>query len=335
MALEQPDELPACPICGTRGIRIVWRGYPGYQEPGTFDIADCGTCRTRLALPLDVDAASVYAAIYRQAAAIPGYDRYVGYAAEVAAQSDPLSFLAGREPAYWGIREALSLQPGSRLRILEVGSGLGYLTHALRSAGHDASGIDISAEAVSRARERFGPYYEAADIARRGANARGEADVVVATEVIEHLSDPLPFLAACLDATRAGGALIVTTPNRDCYAPHVTWAVDSPPVHLLWLTEDSLAAAAGRLGARLEMVDLQGFPGAGRWRLRAPRPGHVKPPVLDAGGRPKQAPPAGGETGRRLRSFRKEAAARLRSMLNGGRRPPGPSPTLCAILRRG
>ncbi len=311
---------------------MVWRDYPGYREPDTFDIVECPACRTRAALPLDVDASAVYEAIYHQADRIPGYDRYVGYAAEVARAADPLADLADREPAYWGIRKAVLEAGGDHLRILEVGSGLGYLTFALRRAGHDATGLDISAEAVKRARDRFGPHYEATGIDDHADAHPGAADIVIATEVIEHLADPLPFLDACLRAVRPGGPVLVTTPDRDCYAPHVAWAVDSPPVHLLWLTRDGLEAAARRLGASVSLVDIADFPGAGAWRLRSPRRGRVKPPILDALGRPRGGPGPEGGLGRSLRSLRKRAAARLAAMTRGG--TPGPSPTLCAALRR-
>ena len=152
MTAGPPVELPDCPICAVGPVRLVWRAYPGYREPDTFDIAECASCRTRMALPLDVDATAVYEAIYRQADRIPGYDRYVRYAADIAREDDPLAYLAGRELAYWGIREALAGEPGRPLRILEVGSGLGYLTYALRRAGHEVDREQVLLEIRERDR---------------------------------------------------------------------------------------------------------------------------------------------------------------------------------------
>ena len=41
----------------------------------------------------------------------------------------------------------------------------------------------------------------------------GRAEVVCAGELIEHLTDPLAFLAECNQALKPGGALILSTPN--------------------------------------------------------------------------------------------------------------------------
>jgi 2-polyprenyl-3-methyl-5-hydroxy-6-metoxy-1,4-benzoquinol methylase len=322
-------------MCGDTAVSLVWKSYPGYREPDVFDIAECRACRTRFAMPLHGDTSALYEAIYRQADRIPGYERYARYAVDVERSLDPLGYLANREPAYWGICKTLARETGDRLKVLEVGSGLGYLTSALRHAGHEATGLDISAEAVSRARQRFGPYFEDMSIESFASSQPGQVDVVVATEVVEHLPAPLPFLESCLRAARPGGAVVVTTPNKDCYAPHVTWAVDSPPVHLLWLTQDSLAAAAIRLGATVEFVDLGGFPGSSSWRLRTPRAGSVKPPILDRDGRPRRKPEPAQGLARSLKSLRKAASLRV-AQLTGRTQAGqvGPSPTLCAVFRR-
>ena len=76
---------------------------------------------------------------------------------------NPLGYLAESEDVYWSIRESLSgLLPA--FKILEIGSGLGYMTFALRKAGFDAIGIDISHVAVENATARFGPFYQQADM---------------------------------------------------------------------------------------------------------------------------------------------------------------------------
>ena len=140
-----------CPLCAHAVERIL-AGHPAYAAPDRFDVYGCGGCDTRFAWPM-VASSTIYEQIYRVAARLPGYDRYERLRAAVAASDKPLDLLADKEDVYWGVREALRplLASGRRPRILEIGSGMGYLTFALHRAGCDIVGIDHSAEAVARA----------------------------------------------------------------------------------------------------------------------------------------------------------------------------------------
>jgi 2-polyprenyl-3-methyl-5-hydroxy-6-metoxy-1,4-benzoquinol methylase len=99
-------------------------------------------------------------------------------------------------------------------RVLDVGSGNGALCGALSTAGFDVVGCDPSEDGVSVARaayphlsfHRLGVYDDPAAVGRR------DFDVVVSTEVIEHLYLPraLPRFAAQVLAS--GGHLVLTTP---------------------------------------------------------------------------------------------------------------------------
>ncbi|HPG29082.1 MAG TPA: methyltransferase domain-containing protein, partial [Myxococcota bacterium] len=42
----------------------------------------------------------------------------------------------------------------------------------------------------------------------------GRFDLAVSFQVVEHLADPAPFVAALADALRPGGVALVSTPNR-------------------------------------------------------------------------------------------------------------------------
>ena len=95
--------------------------------------------------------AGIYDSIYAKADRLPGYDRYCRYRDLGAVLGQAPRFLAAQEAAYWFIRSELdSLPPAAR--ILEIGSGLGYLTYSIHAAGYNITGIDISNDAVTRAR---------------------------------------------------------------------------------------------------------------------------------------------------------------------------------------
>lgn len=99
-------------------------------------------------------------------------------------------------------------------RILDLGCGNGSLCALMRDAGFRVEGCDPSKEGVQLARAahpdlkftQIGVYDELP------SEWIGQFDVVLSTEVVEHLYDPraLPRMAACL--LKPGGTVLVTTP---------------------------------------------------------------------------------------------------------------------------
>lgn len=314
------------------------------MEPDAFDIAKCDHCRTSFALlPDGYDLQPLYDTIYSQIDVVPGYSRYSTFADNVAKSAAPLVYLAEQEVTYWGIRKALSGFTGS---ILEVGTGLGYLTYALNKSGFTATGVDISEVAVSAARARYGDYYVRNSLTQL-ASAGETFDAVVMTELIEHLPDVYGVLRECDQLLSPGGFLLITTPNRDAWAPEVVWEVEGPPVHLWWFSESSFLAMADRLAYSAEFVDLADYPAARTWSLEsvAGSPCVSRFPVLGPDGRP---------ISRAETSYRRWVVSTLDSVLEHAgltaiARPPfvvrkhpavlssgeeHPCPTLCVKLSR-
>jgi SAM-dependent methyltransferase len=133
---------------------------------------------------------------------------------------------------------------------------------------------------VAAARAHFGAHYRVADLEQL-AEARERVDVVIATEVIEHLTDPKRFLAQAAALLEPCGALILTTPNRGIYPARHAWDTDPPPIHLWWFSDTSLRRLAWELGMSLSFVDFSSF-------YTRPRPDQqriaTKPQSLDESG---------------------------------------------------
>jgi SAM-dependent methyltransferase len=96
--------------------------------------------------------------------------------------------------------------------VLDVGCGVGVLLERLRRA-RDARvyGVDLSPAAVTLLASRGIVGAAAA----AGALPFGAAtfDVVIATELLEHLADPAAAMHELVRCLRPGGRLIVTVPN--------------------------------------------------------------------------------------------------------------------------
>ena len=109
-------------------------------------------------------------------------------------------------------------KPFSGLRILDVGCGGGLLTEPLQRLGANVTGLDASAEAIKAAKEHASVVgldidYRIGDLSSI-PNELDQFDVVIASEVIEHVLDPQSFIEEIHKLISPGGKLIITTLNR-------------------------------------------------------------------------------------------------------------------------
>lgn len=115
-------------------------------------------------------------------------------------------------------RSENNLKPFQGLRILDVGCGGGILCEPLARLGAEIVGIDPVAESI--------------EIAKRHATGMGLPitylscgiedfpediplfDVVIASEIIEHITDYQAFMRACVARLKPHGGMMVTTFNK-------------------------------------------------------------------------------------------------------------------------
>jgi 2-polyprenyl-3-methyl-5-hydroxy-6-metoxy-1,4-benzoquinol methylase len=105
------------------------------------------------------------------------------------------------------------LRPGTS--VLDVGCGNGFKAGELLARGCEVVGIDPSGSGIAIARENYPagrfeqltPDHELLEKLRCAP-----FDVVISTEVIEHVYTPRSFVAACFDALKPGGRYILSTP---------------------------------------------------------------------------------------------------------------------------
>lgn len=117
-------------------------------------------------------------------------------------------------PWAWDARRRLLLddvRPGDR--VLDLGCGAGRFVAALRAAGADPVGVEVTEAALERAR-RVAP---GADLRRAEPDgslplAHGSVDLVWCSEVLEHVADTGHLLLEARRVLRPGGRLLVTVP---------------------------------------------------------------------------------------------------------------------------
>jgi 2-polyprenyl-3-methyl-5-hydroxy-6-metoxy-1,4-benzoquinol methylase len=279
------EELAQCLICRCRAL-LKCNEFPGYQEPATFKIYHCQNCKTAFSLPV-TETGKLYEIIYKNGENVPGYDRYWKYARDVKTASNPLKYLAEREETYWSVNEALILciNDKNSARILEIGSGLGYLVFALIRAEYDAVGLDTSQTAVNFAKENYGNHYLCTNLLEYSRNNPESFDIVILAEVLEHVDNPLNFIKLILSLLKPNGKIIITTPNKSFYKEAI-WASDSPPVHFWWFSEESMNHIAEAVNMSIRFISFKNYY-KGHFTLadlRTLRNGKIPKPVLDRSG---------------------------------------------------
>jgi ubiquinone biosynthesis O-methyltransferase len=111
------------------------------------------------------------------------------------------------------IAQLLPLSP--HLEVLDAGCGNGSLAAWLFSRGHNVIGIDIAEDGIEFARlHHSGPRFFVRSVydTLHDITPEGKFDVIVSSEVIEHIFAPQKFVANLAQSLKPGGKLIITTP---------------------------------------------------------------------------------------------------------------------------
>ncbi|KYN07223.1 Hexaprenyldihydroxybenzoate methyltransferase, mitochondrial [Cyphomyrmex costatus] len=121
-----------------------------------------------------------------------------------------------------GVQMQNSVLPLEGVKIVDVGCGGGILTERLARIGAQVTGIDASAELINAAKEhaKLDPNilervnYIQTTVEDFSQKERESYDAVVASEVLEHVTDAQLFLKKCVEIMKPGGSIFITTENR-------------------------------------------------------------------------------------------------------------------------
>ena len=201
--------MPTCHLCTSPNFARVLCG-----ASGKLDVNRCKSC------------GFVYLSSWEQSLAKSGelYDYYGRLSEEdLARRYSPENSARQRQ-----LLKTLAGYTRGR-KLLDVGCGDGQLLQTATDEGWDAAGIDLSESAILLC-DRRGLAASKTDFFDRSLDEK-RFDVIVMSELIEHVPSPQRFLKRAEELLDADGVLYLTTPNFGSLARRMlgeTWSVIHP-----------------------------------------------------------------------------------------------------------
>lgn len=196
-----------CPACGDTGSKAVRLKIRSAAPPfPMLPLGICGRCGTALFATMDE----------------PGYEGMQGATTETGNETALAFYLEQGAGIDVMAAQLSAVNPSTVRRYLEIGGGFGFSLDFARSVyGWTVKGIDPGF-AARRGRELLDLDITSAYL-RTPSDAGDEPfDLVLCSEVIEHIFEPLEFLSILRGVLAPGGTLLLTTPNAGVIAPETS-----------------------------------------------------------------------------------------------------------------
>ncbi len=161
---------------------------------------------------------------------------------------------------YRSTRRLLAERNPQRGRLLEVGSGLGFLLNYFREDGWRTVGVEPNAGLCLHAQRKLGLDVFAGTLDESELEP-ASFDAAIMMHVIEHVPDPLELLHDVRRLLRPGGMLVVETPRYDTLAFRLLGRRErslSCEGHIYFFTTQTLTAMAEKAGFRVVRHDAVG-----------------------------------------------------------------------------
>jgi 2-polyprenyl-3-methyl-5-hydroxy-6-metoxy-1,4-benzoquinol methylase len=234
-----------CNLCGETRFALFAQKR-GTRSGQLFHIVRCRACRLTFVNPrlTEAENLALYDEAYFHGA---GFDESINYEQldERTRRGENTGIITKIRTLHGGERASRpeAATRDERIRVLDIGCGTGSLLRALEEAGgFDVWGLELSDYAAARARNTTQARVVVGDVL--AADLQGATfDVINATEVIEHLRDPLAFFRRVKSLLRPNGLFIYNTGNIEgAYARALgtQWPYLHPEGHLFYYSPSTL-----------------------------------------------------------------------------------------------
>ena len=125
--------------------------------------------------------------------------------------------------------------------LLDIGCGLGFLLDRAIEKNWKTIGIDISDYAIKECKKRRLSVKKGSIEEVNLPN--NYFDVIIATDVLEHIFDPIIFIKKVHKLLKIGGVLVIEVPNYEAAKAKIMggkWPQYIPPIHLNFFTQTNI-----------------------------------------------------------------------------------------------
>lgn len=223
----------SCILCGSSSVQELFT-TPGVQINGrleSFPLVQCSRCTLTTLWPQPPDEAlhAVYASDY-----------YTPHAHMPFGTSFDILFRVWRRRRVTLLKR---LKPDGKF--LDVGCGAGSLVGDLLEKGYDAYGMDTAPAAATAIPKHLLPRITLRPLEECGY-AEGSFDLVMLSDVLEHVRAPHLLLQRIARLLKKDGVLVISVPNWESMEARVFgrrhWRNIDAPRHLWHFTNVSLSA---------------------------------------------------------------------------------------------
>ena len=236
------DNLTACPVCLSTDLSFRYSGRTtrNPSDPARWNVSECRQCGLGFLNPRPSweELEPYYSAQY----AAYGHSHGARY-------DDELTVVEARRT---GTFRHIPIPDGKR--VLDVGCGGGYFLRICAKLGAKVQGIEPSPIAAEQALSQGIPVFNGM-IDTFETHER--FDLITASQVLEHVPDPVAVLAKMRSLLAPGGMIWLAVPNADCrWANALGWKWDGAdlPYHLLHFGPRAMESAATRAGLSIKRI---------------------------------------------------------------------------------
>ncbi len=229
-----------CPACGSTRTAL-WAIK--VNDAGSYPIRKCSSCGSAFVWPRP-----------RQEEIDDFYlgSRYKNLSTEEFLRLEQTYYPDAAMDASRIIGHCRRLTPGPRL--MDVGAGFGEFTQAARNAGFAVTACEPNANSrrIFKQVNGFEPVPDMFDKAFAAAN-QGQFHAVLASQILEHINDPMAFAANVNAILVPGGIVAVAVPHFGSLLSRLQGKKDMficPPEHLSFFSRKGLRALFERSGFR-------------------------------------------------------------------------------------
>lgn len=278
-------ERHKCPTCSSKQSIVLFSTYDDrYGQPDMFTVLECkkcGTCYIREAI-VPEQLGSLYKKYYGHNPVSDSHIQTPKAAHRVSSLSKIIGLIQRRlwiRTIYevwfraWTAERVLDWAIHRNECVLDVGCGNGHLAEPVMRRGARWTGLEIDPVRCQTMRDRgLGCLCGTLETVKL---PEGSYDSIIASQVIEHASDPKQFLMHCVKVLQSGGRVLVSTPNaasryRRIYGQNwIHWFV---PYHQVLFQVQSLKNLAQQCGLEMHKYRTETPSTWGQLQLNYQRP---------------------------------------------------------------